>query len=136
MVMKIKKVSSIPVPGQDGKYEAETLYFVRTGGRLEIHLTSSDGASISHVQTQKEVLGAVIAYQDTPPALPNETPFWMDTTNFTLHTQYDDGQTVQWVEAMPSFVPPEFAGTGEANTMARSDHNHDATYAKIGVMEW
>jgi hypothetical protein len=135
--MQIKKVTSVPQPDAGtGKYLANTLYFVRTGGRLELHLTSSDGSSISHIPTQADILSSTVAYQDTAPALPNEIPFWMNTTTFTLYVQYDDGRSVQWVEAIPSYHVPEFAGTGEANTMARSDHNHDETYAKIGAMEW
>ena len=136
MVMKIKKVLSVPQPDGQGNYEADTIYFVRSNGKLELYLTSSDGKSMSHVPTQGEILRTVVAQQDTPPALPNDVPFWLNTSTFTLHIQYDDGQTVQWIEAMPSYIPPEFAGTGEANTMARSDHNHDETYAKIGALEW
>lgn len=136
MVMKIKKVVAVPQPDGQGLYAAETLYFVRKGGRLELWLTAADGSSISHIPTAAEVLDSTIAYSDLPPALPNETPFWMNTTTFVLYVQYDDGRSVQWVEAIPSHHIPEFAGTGTADTMARSDHNHDETYARIGAMEW
>lgn len=136
MVMQIKKVVSVPQPDGQGKYLPETLYFVRSGGRIEIYLTSSDGSSISHVPTQAEILSSTIAYSDTPPALPNDTLFWMKTDFMTLYVQYNDGQSTQWVEAIPSHHVPEFAGSGTADTMARSDHNHDSQYAKIGAQEW
>lgn len=136
MVMKIKKVLGIPQPNGQGKYEADTIYFVRVNNRLELHMTSSDGETITHIPTQGDILSTVVAYQATPPALPNEVPFWMDTYTFVLYMQYNDGRTVQWIEAMPSYVPPEFAGSGSANTMARSDHNHDDAYVKIDVNEW
>lgn len=136
MVMQIKKVASVPQPDGQGKYVGDTLYFVRSGGRLELWLTSADGSTISHLPTQAEILSSTVAYQDLPPALPNEIPFWMNTSTFTLYVQYDDGRSVQWVEAIPSHHVPEFGGNGTAETMSRSDHHHDETYAKIGAMEW
>jgi len=136
MVMQIKKVTSVPVPDGQGMYPSDTLYFVRNNGNLELWLTSADGSLISHIPTKSEVLGSTVAYQDLPPALPNDTPFWMNTSTFTLYVQYNDGQSVQWVEAIPSHYVPEFGGTGTSPDMARADHNHDETYAKIGAMEW
>lgn len=42
--------------------------------------------------------GEVTLVQDTAPALPNSMPFWFDPTTLALFFQYDDGDTVQWVE--------------------------------------
>ena len=65
--------------------------------------------------------------------LPSKTPLWWDVTEGSLYVQYNDGVSTAWVEAMPSIVVPEFAGTGTADTMARSDHHHDETYVKVGA---
>lgn len=137
MALNIKKTSAVPQPDGQGKYLSETLYFVSSGATgLELWLTSQDGNSIRHIPTQAEILGTSVLYADEAPELPNQTKLWLHTETFTLYVQYDDGDTVQWVEAIPSYAVPEFAGTGVAATMARSDHNHDNTYASIGAKEW
>lgn len=138
MVMHINKGTAVPVPDESGKYLADALYFIQdsTDGYLKIYLTDTNGDSISHVATHKENVSSACLRQDTPPPFPCASPFWLDTEHLVLCAQYDDGTTTQWVEITPSFALPEFAGTGVANTMARSDHNHNETYVTIGLMEW
>lgn len=41
-----------------------------------------------------------IQYGDTAPAF--TSPFWFDTSNLVLMVRYDDGTSVQWVQAVPS----------------------------------
>lgn len=138
MSLNIKKVNAVPVVDGSGKYPVDTLFFVasQTAGLVDIYLSSSDGAELKHVSTQDETISKAIIFSETAPALPSTSKFWFDEVTFTLYVQYNDGVSAQWVEAIPSYVVPEFAGTGTANTMARSDHNHDTTYLSIGALEW
>lgn len=39
-----------------------------------------------------------IFYGDTPPLGPTVGDVWINTTTFTLHTYYNDGDSIQWVE--------------------------------------
>lgn len=39
-----------------------------------------------------------ITLGDTPPVAPNIEDLWINTTTFTLHVYYNDGDSVQWVE--------------------------------------
>jgi len=131
-VFSIARVNALPA-----LTEANKLYFVKGEGELmDIYLSNADGSAILHVHSQTDTLDRVVIFSPTPPALPTMEPMWWDTTEATLYVQYSDGTSTAWVEAMPSIVVPEFAGTGTANTMARSDHNHDETYVKVGVHEW
>lgn len=113
-----------------------TLYFVSIpGNKMELHFCGESGAT-KHISTEEEVLNQVTVRSPTPPALPCKSPLWWNTAEGTLYVQYNDGNSDYWVEAISSIVVPDFAGTGTANTMARSDHNHDETYVKVGANQW
>ncbi len=131
-VLSIVRVNELPVT-----YQANKLYFVKGEGELmDIYLSNADGSAVSHLHTQEETLGQIVHFASAPPVLPSKTPLWWDVTEGSLYVQYNDGVSTAWVEAMPSIVVPEFAGTGTADTMARSDHHHDETYVKVGAHEW
>lgn len=136
MSLAIKKVLALPAPDGEGKYPANTLYFLTTAKGLEIHLTSADGTEIKHVPTQDEIQNTSVIFSDEAPALPTPQKLWYNTVEFVLYVQFFDGSAYHWVEAAPSYPVPEFAGNGVANTMSRSDHHHDEVYAKVGVTEW
>lgn len=131
MTLKIKRVNALP-----GEVEASTIYLVKGGeaASLEIYVTSEDGLQVRHVPTKGEILSGVVLYSAVAPELPCVNPLWYDITTLTLFVQYSDGENVAWVEAMPSIAVPDFAGNGEANTMARSDHTH--TSIELVANEW
>lgn len=134
MSLKIIRVTSIPEVRT-----GNTIYLLKNAENpalFDFYATNSDGTELLHVATQAETLSSALLYSPTPPPLPNPTKFWWNTADGSLNVQYEAGETVVWVEAMPSIPVPDFDGTGEANTMARSDHNHDTTYAKVGQHEW
>lgn len=137
MAMHIRKVNALPDPDSGtGLYPADTLYFVAKGDFFEQHLTDSTGANIRRLATPEDIYDGLPVFSETAPVLPTVEKFWFNTTELTLYVQYDDGNVVDWIEAIASVVVPEFAGTGTADTMARSDHNHDNLYVKIGDLGW
>lgn len=132
--LRIVKVNSLPVTP-----DPNTMYLVPVTGSADLfdtYLTNTDGTVVRHIATQDETLASTVLYGPTPPPLPNKTKLWWDTTSGALHIQYSSGENYAWVEAMPSIAVPEFAGTGSASTMARSDHDHDEVYVQIGANEW
>ena len=137
MAMNIRKVTDVPVPdGVTGKYLPDTLFFVSKNNFFEQYLTDSTGDNIRRLATPEDIYDGLPVYSDTPPALPCVEKFWFNTAELTLYVQYDDGNVADWVEAISSVQIPEFAGTGTADTMARSDHNHDELYVTVGNHEW
>lgn len=136
-MLNIKKLLAAPVADGQGKYDLNTLFVVENGDNLiDLYMSSVDGTKLRHIATQNETIAKSIIYADEPPPLPCPSPAWFDTTKLVLYIQYNDGDSVSWVEPMSSLALPEFAGTGVENTMARSDHNHDETYLRIGALNW
>jgi len=130
--LTIVRVNALPL-----QTEANTLYLVKkTDTLFDLYVTSSDGLSVRHVATQEDVLTQSVLFSQTPPALPQASRLWWNTVEGVLYIQYDDGDSVNWVEANPAPLYPEFGGTGSSNTMARADHNHDETYVTIGIHQW
>lgn len=129
----ITKVNALP-----GVLAANTLYAIpsATADLFDLYLSDKTGTSAKHISGQAETLNSVVVFGDVAPALPCKSPLWWNTSSGTMYIQYNDGASTNWVEAIPSIPVPDFAGTGVAGTMARSDHDHDATYAKIGINEW
>lgn len=35
---------------------------------------------------------------ETPPAMPSDIPFWFKPSTSVMHYQYDDGNSLQWIE--------------------------------------
>lgn len=132
--LKIDKVLSLPAV-----LAANTLYLVKsaTPDLFDVYMSNSDGSAARHLATKDEVTSSVVLFGTTPPPLPNPVLLWWNTAEGTMYVQYNDGEQVYWVEAISSVAVPDFAGSGEASTMARSDHNHDNRYARIdGNHEW
>lgn len=129
----IEKVLALPEVLQPN-----TIYAVASSvpDHFDLYVTGIDASTIKRIPTQAETLLSVVALSDDPPAIPCKSPLWWDTGSGTLYVQYHDGETTTWVEAIPSIAVPDFAGSGTANTMARSDHNHDGTYFKLGEASW
>lgn len=65
--------------------------------------------------------GASVTTSDTPPESPTDGDLWWDTTDGTLKIYYDDGNTVQWVDAFSTAVGPTGPSvtgpTGAASTV-------------------
>lgn len=131
--LTIKKVNVLPET-----FVKDTLYLVKSAGaeHFDLYASDSDGLTVRHIPTKDEITSSVMLYGEEPPALPNPVKLWWNTVEGTLYVQYNDGNATYWVEAMPSIAVPEFAGTGQASTMARSDHDHDEEYVQIGSNEW
>ena len=131
--LSIVKVNVLPET-----YVANTIYFVKsaTASLTEIYISDSTGTSVRHVANQADAVSAVIHYGETAPAAGTLYKLWWNTAELVLYVKHTDGTNELWVENTPNVAIPDFAGTGTANTMARSDHNHDETYAKIGSNEW
>jgi hypothetical protein len=134
-MINIKKINAWP-PAQ---IEANTLYFVKDANDaalIQLYLSSIDGTSTKRVMSKEDFISDAILFASETPALDVSNNLWYNTIEGSLYIKYDDGVTVSWIEAMPSVAMPEFAGNGSASTVARSDHNHDTTYAKSGVLDW
>lgn len=117
----------------------DTWYAVETENPelFDFYVSNKTGTSARKISNRAETLKKVLITSDEAPAFPCESPFWMDSNDGVLYMQYDDGDTVNWVEALSSIAVPEFAGSGEASTMARSDHNHGGSYIlNGGNHEW
>ena len=103
-----------------------TLYLVKsaTGELVNAYVTNTAGDAILRFADEQYIRRNYITVSDTPPDLPCETQLWWDSATGNMFIQYDDGNSVSWVEAIPGQVLPEFGGNGVANTMSRSDHFH------------
>lgn len=137
--MKIIRVNSLPLGTPESPIVANAIYLLSQtkGGKkqLQIHVSNTAGTELVYIPTETEILGKTITYSNVAPEFPCDSPFWMNTdpSDFSLYVQYTSGPTTIWMDLqsyMTSMVP-EFAGTGVANTMARSDHNHDDKYVSI-----
>lgn len=65
---------------------------VFTEGRWRLHKNT-----IPVTAGAKNMLNPPIE-SETPPALPNSNPFWFKMSTQTLHYQYNDGDSSQWIE--------------------------------------
>jgi len=134
MALKIVRVLTLPE-----EIQPNTIYLVRNpddSALFDLYASDTEGLTIRHIATKKEIISSVVIYSPTAPDLPTPVPFWWNTTDGSLNIQYTVDEETIWVEAAPSILVPDFAGTGEANTMARSDHNHDTVYVSIAQKEW
>lgn len=125
--LNIRKVLSLPQA-----FESNTIYLVKgsAAGVSKIYISDNTGSAISEVDTSDKALAATISVSTTAPDLGTTTsPFWWDPTRAILFIRYTNESQTSWVQASPNVEVPEFAGTGglfgTADTMARSDHQHD-----------
>lgn len=104
-----------------------TMYFVQSteDGIFDIYLSDEAGTVVRRSANEQHILQNYITIADVAPALPCKTQLWWSSATAALCIQYEviEG-TYAWVEIIPSFSIPEFAGNGTANTMSRSDHYH------------
>ena len=117
-------------------FTPNTAYMISKDGTdlFDLYVSSVDGTTVRNVATREDLLSGVIAMGATPPPLPSPHPLWWNTVSGVLFIQYHKSGVSSWVEAMSNIAIPEFAGTGTANTMARSDHTHDTLV--LQVAEW
>lgn len=119
-VFKIAKVTELP-----STIVANTMYLVSSGDSgLKIYVSNSDGSAVRLIEQPEVDYAKTIVFSDTAPDVSGGAPFWWDTDGGGLFVKYNDGTTTVWVEAVASMTIPDFAGTGEATTIARSDHWH------------
>jgi len=60
-----------------------------TNGAWKLHINN---------QPESEQMPMPTIESATPPALPNAKKYWFNTTTGRMHYQYNDGDSVQWVE--------------------------------------
>lgn len=126
-ILNVKKLSVLPE-----SYEASTLYLIKGSGQndLKIYLSSADGTEIRTVDQSAEIFSDMMVISETTPDL-NEVRalFWWDPSRAILFIRYTSDTLQYWVQSSPAISIPEFAGHGdlygEADTVARSDHQHD-----------
>jgi hypothetical protein len=61
------------------------------------------GGQLRELPIGEQIAGAV-SISDTPPYSPSPTEFWWDSAAGVLRLRYDDGDSAQWVDAVP--IPP------------------------------
>jgi hypothetical protein len=132
-VMVVTKVNALPA-----QLVADALYLVKSGtpGLFDFYAVDSEGLTARRISTQAETINGVIYSGNTEPPANSTHKLWWHDEELVLYVKHVVGEEVLWIENTPNIAIPEFAGTGVANTMARSDHNHDETYAKIGTNQW
>lgn len=138
-MLDIKKVLTLPTPDAGtGLYPRDTMYFLYHpgDGTFDTYITNAAGTELARAPTRTDIYDGIIIWSDTTPAVNIPQRFWWDTTNLVLYVKYTTELATSWVEAIPTYAVLEFDGSGSANTMARSDHDHDGTYVKIGIREW
>lgn len=137
-MLDIKKVLVLPErDGVTNLYPKDTMYILgHADGTFDIYLTNSTGSEMRNAPTRQDIYDGIIIWSDTAPNVNVVQRFWYDTLNLVLYVKYTTDQGTDWVEAIPTYAVLEFAGSGNANTMARSDHDHDEVYVKIGALEW
>lgn len=113
-----------------------TAYLIAKAGTsfFDLYISSTDGSAVKHIANMDDMLGNTVLYADAPPTLPNKSPLWWNTATGVLFIQYVNGASQSWVEAISSVAIPEFAGTGTAITMSRSDHTHSSIL--LADAEW
>lgn len=122
----IFKVNTLPLV-----FQPNAVYAVADGvDRFKFYMANSAGDAVRRVDQTQEVLDQVVAVSDTAPDLStSKARFWFDSSRGLLFVRYENDDNPIWVEAQTSAQLPEFAGTGGlfgvADTMARSDHQHD-----------
>lgn len=129
----VVKVNTLPL-----ELAANTLYLVKSSvaGLFDFYVTDIAGTAVRHISTQAETISAVMYYGETEPDANSTFKLWWNTEELVLYIKHTVGANAVWVENTPNVAIPEFAGNGTANTMARSDHHHNDTYATIGANEW
>ena len=113
-----------------------TMYLVESvdTNLLEIYVSNKEGTSYRRIADEPTILQSYITFSDNPPEFPCKTLLWYDTVNMAMFVKYEIGEFATWVELISSAPIPEFAGTGTASTMARSDHWHETI--RLGKSEW
>lgn len=64
---------------------------------------------------------ASIFVGDAPPLTPGENQLWWNSNNGRLYIYYDDGSTVQWVEASPGITTPDALPVGSILPLASTN---------------
>lgn len=122
----MNEMKFVLAPAVPATWEANTYYMIAQGSNLlSIYVTNEDASSVRHIPLADEISGSTVIFSETAPNLSVPQNLWWDTIHGNLMVKYNDGSTTAWVESVPSATVPEFAGTGFANTMARSDHWHE-----------
>lgn len=120
MSMRIIKAVALPsvlVPN--------ATYLIADGDTLfKMYVVNSDGSAARHIASTDEILSQTVLVASVAPDPAVPQMLWWDSVTGALFVKYNHGNGTDWMEAMPSFTVPDFAGNGTATTMARSDHFH------------
>lgn len=110
-------------------FQPFTVYFVKEAGKTKAQMYKSNLAGDDLVEFGPEIDGStkVLHIGDTAPAEAGYK-FWYDNNELQLYVNLTpEGGTDNFVNANTPGALPSFAGNGEAETMARSDHYHEGT---------
>jgi hypothetical protein len=61
---------------------------------------------IGGVTVDPSAAGAKVTISDTSPSTPAAGNFWWDSESATLRIYYNDGDSVQWIDAIPASMGP------------------------------
>lgn len=127
----IKKVNVLPPPNE---WVANAIYLLKSEdtGLLDFYVVDGNSLLVYRTMSKDDVVSSVLIYSDTEPALPNIKKLWWHTLENKLYVQDESLGLPVWATALPSTALPILAGTGVAETYARSDHDHDADYEPLG----
>lgn len=133
--LSFKKLASVAGIGNT----PDTMYLVQAPDSeiVDIYVSDSTGTNVRRIANEAHILQNYITIADVAPALPCKTQLWWSSASGALCIQFEVVEGIwSWVEIVPSFSIPDFAGTGTANTMARSDHYHFSLRLTEDVADW
>ena len=116
---RMRKVATLP-----SEFLPNTLYVVPlSDNKMRMFMSSADGLAIRALESAGD---PILTSEEEPPTnIPQSFWFKASTGELYLKRVTQDGS--DWVLPLGTNVQiPEFAGNGEATTMARSDHWHAA----------
>lgn len=117
--MKFLVVDALPTEG----FVPNAIYLFKAPGAEQAQMYKADNAGTSLVKFSDsvDIKNSLMFTGNVPPALDAGYVLWYNTDEFALFLNTGEA----WVEAIAVPEIPAFAGNGEANTMARSDHYHE-----------
>ena len=130
------EMNFVKVPSLPAEFAANTFYLVAEGeDLLSIYVTGNDAAVVRHIPLASEMAESTVVFAATAPDVATtKQRIWWETTTGSMFVRLGEGADSVWVEPTTNIVLPSFAGTGEADTMARSDHHHEGVM--VHAIDW
>ena len=123
--MKVLVVDTLPVDN----FEPHALYLFKPQDAEfgKLYKANAAGPALILFSDAVDTKKSIVHKGITAPVAGTNTPLWYNTEDLTLYVNLPIEGVDNWVEAIAMPVMPDFAGNGEAETMARSDHYHTGT---------